>query len=108
LRGCSANVPGERPAEPVRSGRKLDSAARPPMPWIPAAMHDRQDNDLFVDKAEVHGIRKSTDTRPPRVALHVAIGQRILKNRRDRCFDRRGEDSAQADTLSLVLSSRIK
>jgi hypothetical protein len=78
------------------------------MPWIPAAVHNRQDNDLVVDRSEVHGVRKLTDERAPCVALHAGIGERILENRRDRCFDRRGEDSAQTDTLSLIPGSRIE
>jgi hypothetical protein len=78
------------------------------MPWIPAAVHDGQGNDFVVDRAKVHGIRKSMDERPPCVAPHARIGQRILKNPCDRCFDRRGEDSAQAVTLSLVPSPRIE
>lgn len=69
------------------------------MPWVPTAMHDRQDNDLVADGAKVHGVRKPTNERPPGVALHTGVGQWILKNRRDGCFDRRGEDSAQTDTL---------
>ena len=71
-------------------------------------MHDRQDNDLVVDWAEVHGVRKSTNERPTRVAFQAGVGQRILQNRRDRAFDRRGENGAQTDTLSLVPSSRIE
>jgi hypothetical protein len=75
------------------------------MPWIPATMHDRQDNDLVADGAKVHGVWKPTNERPPGVALHTVVGQGIPKNRRDRCFDLRGEDSAQTDTLCLVPSS---
>ena len=78
------------------------------MPRIPAAMHDRQDNDLVVDRAKVHGVRKATDERPPYVALHARMGEWTLKNRRDRCFDRPDEDSAQTDTLPLAPSSRIE
>jgi hypothetical protein len=78
------------------------------MPWIPSAVHNRQDNDLVVDRAEVHTVRKPSDERPPCVALHAGIGQRIPENRRDRCFDRRGKDGTQTETLSLIPGSRIE
>jgi hypothetical protein len=78
------------------------------MPWIPAAMHDREDNDLVVDRAKVHGVRKPTDERSPYVALHAGTGHGILKNGRERCFDRRGEGGAQTDTLCLVPTSSIE
>src|SRR5439155_18915362 len=81
-----SNAPGERPAKPVRSSRKLDSAARPPTAWVSAAMHNRQDNDLVVDRTEVHGVRKPGDKRSSCVLLHTRLGQRILKNQRDRCL----------------------
>src|SRR5206468_10257126 len=79
--GCGVshiNAPGERPAKPVRSSRKLDSAARAPISWIPAAMHDRQDDDLIVGRSEVNGVWKLTDEGSPGVALHAWIGQRVL------------------------------
>jgi hypothetical protein len=65
-------------------------------------MHQRQDNDLVADRTEVHGVRKATHERAPSVTLHTGIGERILENRGDRCFDGRGEDGAETDPLSLI------
>jgi len=67
-----------------------------------------QDDDHLTRFTEVHGVREPTDKRAPCVALHAGIGQRILQNRRDRCFDRRREDSAQPGALSLIPGSRIE
>ena len=95
------NAPGKRPAKPVRSSRKLDSAARPPTAWVPAAMHNRQDNDLVIDRTEVRAVRSC-------VVLHTRVGQRILKDQRDCCLYRGGEEGAETDTFFLVPSSSIK
>ena len=78
------------------------------MSWIPAAMHDRQDDDLIVGRSEVNGVRKLTDEGSPGVALHAGIGQRVLWDCCDRGLDRRGEDSAQADTLCFIPISLIE
>ena len=78
------------------------------MSWIPAAMHDRQDDDLIVGRSEVNGVRKPGDKRSSCVVLHTRVGQRILKNQRDRCLYRCGEEGAEADTFFLVPSSCIK
>jgi len=40
--------------------------------------------------------------------VHMGIGERILENRGDRCFDGRGEGSAESDTLSLIPRSPIQ
>jgi len=71
-------------------------------------MHDRQDNDLVADRAEVHGVWKATHEGAPGITLHMGIGERILENRGDRCFDGRGEGSAESDTLSLIPRSPIQ
>jgi hypothetical protein len=78
------------------------------MPWIPAAVHHRQDNDFVPDRAEVHGVWKSADDCAPYVPLHAGIGQRILENGRNCRFDGRGEDGPEAHTLVLIPRSRIK
>jgi hypothetical protein len=78
------------------------------MPWMAAPMRNRQDDDLVVDRAEVPSVRKPTHERSSRVAFHARKGQRIPENRRDRCFRRRGENNAQAETLSLIPGSRIE
>src|SRR5207245_11161468 len=59
--------------------RKLDSATGAPPPWVPAAVHDRQDNGLVSGRAEVHGVRKATDELSPGVPSHAGIGERVVK-----------------------------
>jgi len=61
-------------------GYGLDSAPRPPMPWKPATMHQRQDDNRVADRTEVHGVRKATHERAPSVTLHTGIGERILRS----------------------------
>jgi len=78
------------------------------MLWMPTAMDDRQDDDLVAGRVEVHRVRKAADESSTGVALHARIGQRAVKDCRDRGLERRDKDGTEADTLCLVPISRIE